>query len=195
MGHRHLIYAILLRAQPRDGTHTPFSPFCQRIFKANQPYQNLVDDALKTLGDPFIEGEVIHFCHFTQELLDARQEVVDSQAAIRHAQQVKLLTTNAFNAIWGDINTSISQLEQFNAHCLLHTNLMHQTVRHISNNDPITNVRELLYFQLQAGGCPSSPELPKCPLTDLASHFDCTPFQWQVNEPFIQDGGDNDGYY
>jgi hypothetical protein len=72
---------------------------------------------------------------------------------------------------------------------------MHQTLWHVGDNNPIANKRELLYFQLQADGCPSSLEALECPLTDLTSHFNCTPFQWHVDEPFIQDGGDDDGYY
>ena len=43
MGHGHLVYAVRLQAQPRDGAQSPFHPFCQCIFECNQPYQHLVD--------------------------------------------------------------------------------------------------------------------------------------------------------
>jgi hypothetical protein len=71
MGRSHPVYAIKLWARPRDGAQSPFHPFCQCLFKCNQPYQHLVDRALQVLGDPFIEGEVLQFRQLTQELQEA----------------------------------------------------------------------------------------------------------------------------
>ena len=62
----------------RDGTQSPFHPFRQRIFEHGQPYQHLVDRALHSLGNPFIEGEVLQFCQLMQELLKACYNVVFS---------------------------------------------------------------------------------------------------------------------
>ena len=70
MGQGHPTYAIKLRVRPRDGTQSPFHPFCQRSFEHGQPYQRLVDRALHSLGDPFIKGEVLQFRQLTQELLE-----------------------------------------------------------------------------------------------------------------------------
>ena len=78
MGHGHPVYAVKLQARLRDGAHSPFHPFRQCIFECNQPYQHLVNHTLHTLGDPFIEGEVLQFQQLTRELLKARQEVVDA---------------------------------------------------------------------------------------------------------------------
>ena len=78
MGRGHPTFAIKLRAQPRDRTQSPFHPFRQRLFEYGQPYQHLVNQALHSLGDPFIEGEALQFRHLTQELLEAQQEVVDA---------------------------------------------------------------------------------------------------------------------
>ena len=71
MGQGHPIFAIKLCAQPHNGAQSPFHPFHQCIFKYRQPYQSLVDRALHSLSDPFIEGEVLQFRHLTQELAEA----------------------------------------------------------------------------------------------------------------------------
>ena len=63
-----------------------------------QPYQQLVDRTVQGLGDPFIEGEVLQFRQLTQELLEARQEVVDASAKVRHAQCIEMLATSALAA-------------------------------------------------------------------------------------------------
>ena len=95
MGRGHPIFAIKLRAQPRDGTQSPFNPFRQRLFKYGQPYQHLVDQAVHSLGDPFVKGEVLQFRHLMQELLKAHQEVVNARKEVHHTQQVELLATSA----------------------------------------------------------------------------------------------------
>ena len=82
MGKGHPVFAIKLRARPRDGTQSPFHPFRQRIFESGQPYQAFVDRAIRQLGDPFVEGEVLQFRHLTQELQGARQEVVEARAEV-----------------------------------------------------------------------------------------------------------------
>ena len=61
---------------------SPFHPFRQRIFEYGQPYQPIVDQALQQLGDPFVEGEVLQFRHLTQQLLEARQEVVEARTEV-----------------------------------------------------------------------------------------------------------------
>ena len=98
MGKGHPVFAIKLRAQPHDGTQTPFDPFQQRLFEAGHSYQLIVDRAVQRLGDPFIEGEVSQFRHLTRELQEARQEVVDACTSIRHAQQVEILATSVLAA-------------------------------------------------------------------------------------------------
>ena len=98
MGKGHPIFAIKLRARLHDGTQSPFSPFRQRVFEHGQPYQQLVDCAVRGLGDPFVEGEVLQFQQLTQELLKARQEVVDARTEVHHAQHVETLATSALAA-------------------------------------------------------------------------------------------------
>ena len=98
MGKGHPVFATKLQARPRDGTQSPFSLFQQRIFEYGQPYQQLVDHAVRGLGDLFIEGEVLQFQQLTQELLEARQEVVDAHTEVRHAQHIETLATSALAA-------------------------------------------------------------------------------------------------
>ena len=71
MGKGHPVFAVKLRAQPHNGTQSPFHPFHQRIFEHGQSYQPIIDRAVQQLGDPFIEGEVLQFRHLTQELQEA----------------------------------------------------------------------------------------------------------------------------
>ena len=110
MGRGHPVYAVKLQARPRDGAQSPFHPFRQRIFECNQPYQHLVDRALHTLGDPFIEGEVLQFRQLTKELLEARQEVVDAHAKVHHTQQVEMLATSTLVATQQAIDASAARL-------------------------------------------------------------------------------------
>ena len=67
MGKGHPVFAVKLQARPHDGAQSSFSPFRQCVFKSGQPYQQLVDRAVRGLGDPFIEGEVLQFQQLTQE--------------------------------------------------------------------------------------------------------------------------------
>ena len=63
----------------------------------------------------------------------------------------------------------------------------------------MVNVRDHLHCQLQAGGQPSSPDLldndSPTDISDILAWFDDSPMRNLHTEPFIQDGGDNDGYY
>ena len=123
MGRGHPVFVIQLRARPRDRTQSPFNPFHQRIFKYGQPYQHLVDCALCSLGDPFIEGEILQFCHLTQELQEARQEVVNARMEVCHAQQVKMLAISALAATRQAMDASAAHFEQVGAYGTIHPHL------------------------------------------------------------------------
>ena len=200
MGKGHPVFAVKLRARPRSGTQTPFDPFRQRIFESGQPYQPIVDRAVQTLGDPFIEGEVQQFRRLTQNLHDARQEVVDARTSIRHAQQVELLAVSALTAARQAVDESAERFEQAGAYRTLHPFLFRQTLRHVNDDEVMVDIRDHLHCQLQAGGRPSSPSPPDTTpsppdLTDLLAHFEEPPVRDAHDEPFFQDGGDDDGYY
>ena len=63
----------------------------------------------------------------------------------------------------------------------------------------MVDIRDHLHCQLQAGGRPSSPDTPNNgsprDINDILARFDDTPMHDMHEEPFIQDGGDDDGYY
>ena len=151
-------------------------------------------------GDPFIEGEVLQFRHLTQELQEARQEVVEVRAEVRHAQQVEILATSALTAARQAVDASIEQFEQAGAYRVLHPFLFCQALWHVGDNKELVDVRDHLHCQLQAGGRPSSPtpsssgSLPPN-ITDILAWFDDTPMRDVHEEPFFQDGGDDDEYY
>ena len=200
MGKGHPVFAVKLRARPRDGAQSPFHPFRQRIFEHGQPYQSIIDQAVQRLGDPFIEGEVLQFQHLTQELLEARQEVVDARTEVRHTQQVKMLASSALAAARQAVDASIERFEQAGAYHVLHPFLFHQALRHVGDDEAMVNTQERLHCQLQAEGRPSSlnPSRAGSPspnLADILAWFDDAPMRNMHNEPFFQDGGDNDGYY
>ena len=199
MGKGHPVFAIKLRARPRDGAQSPFHPFRQRIFESGQPYQTLVNRAVQQLGDPFIEGEVLQFRHLTQELQEARQEVVEAHNEVRHAQQVEVLATSALAAARQAVDASIDRFEQAGAYHVLHPFLFCQALRHVSDDEAVVDLRDHLHCQLQAGGRPSSPTPPDASspspdLTDILARFDDAPMRDMHTEPFFQDGGDDDGY-
>ena len=200
MGRGHPVFVIKLRARPCDGTHSPFSPFRQRIFKSGQPYQLIVDRAIQQLGDPFIEGEVLQFRTLTQELQEAQQEVVDARTEVRHAQQVEMLATSALAAARQAVDASADRFEQAEAYRVLHPFLFRQALRHIGDDEAMVDTRDLLYCQLQAGGRPSSPtpssrDSPPPDLTEILAWFDDEPMRDVHSKPFFQDGGDDDEYY
>ena len=199
MGKGHPIFAVKLRARPRNGTQSPFHPFRQRVFEYGQPYQPIVDRALQQLGDPFIEGEVLQFRHLTQQLLEARQEVVEAHTKVRHAQQVEMLASSALAAARQAVDASIERFEQAGAYCILHPFLFRQTLRHVGDDEVMVDIRDHIHCQLQAGGRPSLPTLssqasPSPDLADILARFDDTPMRDMHVEPFFQDGGDDDGY-
>ena len=177
---------------------SPFSPFRQRLFEYGQPYQQLVDRAVRGLGDPFIEGEVLQFQQLTQELLEAHQEVVDARAEVCHTQQVKMLATSTLVAMRQAIDASAARFKQAGAYQPLHPHLVRQSLRHISDNDAIIEIHDHLYCQLQAGGRPLSPEVSEQEsphnLDTLLARFDNTPMSDRHNKPFFQDRGDADNY-
>ena len=200
MGKGHPVFAVKLHARPRDGMQSPFHPFQQCIFEYGQPYQPIIDRAVQQLGDPFVEGEVLQFQHLTQELLEAQQEVVDARAEVRHAQQVEMLASSALAAAQQAVDASIEHFEQAGAYRALHPGLFCQTLRHVADDKAMVDMQDRLHCQLQAGGQSSSPEssnLDSQPpdLADILARFDDTPMRDVLNEPSIQDGGDDDGYY
>ena len=134
-----------------------------------------------------------------KELHEARQEVVDARMEVRQAQHIEMLVSSAFMAARQAVNASIDWFEQARAYRLLHMHLMHQSLRHVGDNDRMADVHGLLHCQLQAGGRPSSPSVdnPQLPsdLDNLLAQFDDTPVHDHHAKPFIQDGGDDDGYY
>ena len=152
MGKGHPVFAVRLRARPRDGAQLPFNPFRQRIFESGQPYQTIVDRAVQQLGDPFIEGEVLQFRHLTQELQEARQEVVEARTKVRHAQQVELLATGTLAVARQAVDASAERFEQAGAYRVLHPFLFHQALRHVGDDEEMVDVRDHLHCQLQAGG-------------------------------------------
>ena len=199
MGKGHPVVAVKLRARPRDGTQLPFSPFRQHIFKYGQPYQPLVDRAVRGLGDPFIEGEILQFRQLTRELLEAQQEVVDARTKVRHAQHIKTLATSALTAARQAVDASAERFEQAGAYRTIHPFLFRQSFRHVGDDETMVNIRDHLHCQLQAGGRPSSPSIPSNEsahdISDILARFDNTPMHDVHDESFTQDGGDDDGYY
>ena len=155
---------------------------------------------MQQLGDPFIEGEVLQFRHLTQELQEARQEVVDARIEVQHAQQVEMLATSALAAARQAVDASVECFEQAGAYHTLHPFLFRQALRHVGDNEAMVDTRDHLHCQLQAGGRPSSPcsstsDSPPPDLTNILAQFDDTPMRDAHDEPFFQDGGDDDGYY
>jgi hypothetical protein len=200
MGKGHPVFAVKLRARPRDGTQTPFNPFRQRIFESGQPYQSIVNRAVQQLGDPFVEGEVQQFRCLTQNLHEARQEVVDARTSVRHAQQVELLAVSALAAARQAVDASVDRFEQAGAYRVLHPFLFRQTLRHVNDDEAMVDVRDHLHCQLQAGGRPSSLDPSSAgsappDVADILGRFDDLPMRNEHQEPFFQDGGDEDDYY
>ena len=199
MGKGHPIFAIKLRARPRNSAQSPFSPFRQRIFEYGQPYQQLVNRTVCGLGDLFIEGEVLQFRQLTQELLEARQEVVNARTKVCHAQHVEMLATSALAAAQQAVDASAERFEQAGAYCTLHPFLFRQSLRHVGDDETMVNVCDHLHCQLQVGGRPTSPDPsdgdPPHDIDDILARFDDVPMCDMHDKPFIQDGGDDDGYY
>ena len=97
------------------------------------------------------------------------------------------------------MDASAKRFEQVGAYRALHPFLFRQSFRHVGDDETMVDVHDHLHCQLQAGGRPSSPSLSNDDLShdigDILAQFDDAPMCDLHAEPFIQDGGDDDGYY
>ena len=151
------------------------------------------------MGDPFVEGEVLQFQQLTQELLEAQQEVIDARAEVRHAQHIETLAMSALATTRQAVDASAVWFEQAGAYHILHPFLFCQSFRHVGDDETMVDVRNHLHCQLQAGGQPSSPNSSGAgsphDIDNILARFDDSPMCDMHDEPFIQDGGDDDRYY
>ena len=88
MGKGHPVYMLPLRALPLPpSAHiSPFTLFQQRLFEQDPKYTHLVDNVLDQLNDPFIKGEVLHFCHVAVSLTPERQKLTAIEKRLRDVQ-------------------------------------------------------------------------------------------------------------
>jgi hypothetical protein len=98
------------------------------------------------------------------------------------------------------VDASVERFEQAGAYHTLHPFLFCQALRHVRDDEDMVDVRDHLHCQLQAGGRPSSPtpsnsSPPSSTLADILARFDDVPVRDAHEEPFLQDGRDDDGYY
>ena len=110
-----------------------------------------------------------------------------------------MLATSALAAARQAVDASADRFEQAGAYRTLHPFLFCQALQHVGDDEAMVDTRDHLHCQLQAGGRPSSPTPPSPgpPSPDLArilARFDDTPVHDMHEEPFFQDGGDDDGY-
>jgi hypothetical protein len=110
------------------------------------------------------------------------------------------LATSALAAARQAVDASAERFEQAGAYRALHPFLFRQTLRHVGDDEGLVDVRDHLHCQLQAGGRPTSPnpsnsDSSPSALADILARFDDTPMRDVHAEPFLQDGGDDDGYY
>ena len=111
-----------------------------------------------------------------------------------------MLASSALAAARQAVDASVERFEQAGAYHALHPLLFRQALWHVSDDDAMVDTRDHLHCQLQAGGRPSSPD-PSNPgslppdLADFLAQFDNAPMRDVHDKPFIQDGGDDDGYY
>ena len=110
-----------------------------------------------------------------------------------------MLATSALAAARQAVDASIERFEQAGAYRTLHPFLFRQALQHVGDDEAMVDTRDHLHCQLQAGGRPSSPSpssssSPPPDLADILARFDDTPMHDVHSEPFIQDGGDDDGY-
>ena len=111
-----------------------------------------------------------------------------------------MLASSALTTARQAVDASIERFEQAGAYRTLHPFLFCQTLQHVGDNETMVNTRDRLHCQLQAGGRPSSPDpsdlgSPPPDLTNILARFDDMPMRDMHSEPFIQDRGDDDGYY
>jgi hypothetical protein len=97
------------------------------------------------------------------------------------------------------VDASAKRFKQAGAYRALHPFLFRQSLRHVGDDKMMVNMRDHLHCQLQAGGRPSSPSPSGTnspyDIGDILARFNDTPRRDLHEEPFIQDGGDDDGYY
>jgi hypothetical protein len=97
------------------------------------------------------------------------------------------------------VDTSAKRFEQAGAYRVLHPFLFRQSFRHVGDDKTMVNICDHLHCQPQAGGRPSSPNIPSDEsspdISDILARFNDTPMRDTHVEPFTQDGGDDDGYY
>ena len=110
-----------------------------------------------------------------------------------------MLATSALAAARQAVDASVERFEQAGAYRTLHPFLFCQALRHVSDNKAMVDTQDHLHCQLQVGGRPSSPDpsssgSPPPDLTDILEQFNDTPMRDVHDEPFFQDGGDDDGY-
>jgi hypothetical protein len=124
--------------------------------------------------------------------------VVDARAEVRHTQHIKTLATSALAAAQQAVDTSAARFEQAGAYRILHPFLFRQSFRHVGDDETMVNVHDHLHCQLQVGGRPSSPGSSSTgsprDIDNILAQFDDSPMCDMHDEPFIQDGGDNDRY-
>ena len=111
-----------------------------------------------------------------------------------------MLATSALAAARQAVDASVDRFEQAGAYRALHPFLFQQALRHVGDDEAMVDIRDHLHCQLQAGRRPSSPtsSSPRPSSPDLAgilAQFGDTPVRDMHEEPFFQDGGDDDGYY
>ena len=109
-----------------------------------------------------------------------------------------MLATSTLTAARQAVDVSAACFEQAGAYQALHPHLFRQSFRHISDDAVTVDLHNLLHCQLRAGGQPFSPDVdshePPEDLDKLMARFNDAPARDQHEEPFFQDGGDDDGY-
>ena len=109
-----------------------------------------------------------------------------------------MLATSALAAARQAVDASAERFEQAGAYRVLHPFLFHQSFRHVGDDEAMVDVRDHLHCQLQAAGRPSTPDSSRAgsphDIKNILAQFDDTPVRDMHDEPFIQDGGDDDGY-
>ena len=125
--------------------------------------------------------------------------MVNTRTEVRHAQHIETLATSALAAARQAVDASAEWFEQAGAYSALHPFLFCQSLRHVGDDETMVDVRDHLHCQLQAGRRPSSPSIvdddTPCNINDILAQFDDAPMRDAHEEPFIQDGGDDNGYY
>ena len=111
-----------------------------------------------------------------------------------------MLATSALSAARQAVDASATRFKQAGAYRTLHPLLFCQSLWHVGNDKAMVDVRDHLYCQLQVGGRPSSPDpldsgSSPHDIGDILAQFDDVPMHDTHDEPFVQDGGDDDSYY